>query len=77
MKITLLQDDILRGYDSGGGCRDRSAEITIDVKLHPRMKRKVAIYETLGLLLGHAINHEQLEDISDHLLDVFDQLEPI
>jgi hypothetical protein len=75
-RITVRMDPTLRNHDSGGGYRISKAEIFIDSSLSQRMKRKIALYETLGSLLEYSIPHDQLEDISDVLLSVFDQLEP-
>ena len=73
MEITLTKSDISE-YDTGGGTREVEAVITIDSKLSPRLQRQVAIYETLGCMLGYALTHEQLETITDTLGDVLDQL---
>ena len=67
-------DDSLRYHDTGGGYRITKAEIYIDSSLPQRMKRKIALYESLGSLLEYT--HEQIDDISDVLLEVLDQLEP-
>ena len=75
-RITIKLDPELKYHDTGGGFRDTTALILIDNNLSQRMKRKVALYETLGSLLEYSIGHDQLEDISDVLLTVLDQLEP-
>lgn len=75
-RITLNLDDGLRYHDTGGGYRITRAAIYIDSSLPQRMKRKIALYESLGSLLEYALSHEQIEEISDILLEVLDQLEP-
>lgn len=76
IKLNLVANSF-SGYDTGGGIRDVKAEITIDSRLHPRVKRHLAIYEALGCALGFCFSHEQLEDLTDLIIDVLDQLEPI
>jgi len=75
-RIILNLDDTLRYHDTGGGYRITHGEIYIDSSLPQRMKRKIALYETLGSLLEYCFTHEQIDDISDVLLEVLDQLEP-
>ncbi len=75
-RISLKFDDILRYHDTGGGYRITKAEIFIDSSLPQRMKRKIALYESLGSLMESSISHEQIDDISDVLVEVLDQLEP-
>lgn len=75
-RISVNLDSSLRNHDSGGGYRITKADIYIDSSLSQRMKRKVVLYEALGSLLEYSVTHDQLEDISDVLVTVFDQLEP-
>ena len=75
-RIILHFDEGLRYHDTGGGYRITRGEICIDASLSQRMKRKIALYESLGSLLEFCLSHEQLEEVSDILVDVLDQLEP-
>lgn len=77
MEIKVERDNTLGHYDTGGGVRDVNCLITINGDLPLRVQRQVAIYETLGTLLGYSLSHRQLEDITDTIMDVLDQLEPI
>jgi len=77
MEIEIANSPELNHYDGGGGCREVKAKIEIAEGLSPRMKRKTALYETLGCVMGYIIPHEQIDDISDILLNVLDQLEPL
>ena len=77
MDIKLQRISGLSEHDTGGGIREVSAIISIDKKLTKRQKRKVAMYETLGVLLDFSLSHDQIEEITDILMDVFDTLEPI
>lgn len=75
-RVTIILDPEIKYYDTGGGCRETTSVIHIDESLSQRVKRSVAIYETLGSLLEYTVSHEQLEDITGVLVDVLDQLEP-
>jgi hypothetical protein len=75
-RISIYLDDVVRYHDCGGGYRTTRGEIYIDSSLPQRMKRKIALYESLGSLLEYSLTHEQIEDISDVLLSVLDQIEP-
>jgi len=77
MEIIVNKDKDLSNYNTGGGTRDLTAVITLDDTLSPRMKRHTLIYETLGIMLGYAIAHEQLEGLADILVEALDQLEPV
>ena len=77
MEIDLIRDKSLSPHDTGGGVRVVKATIIIDENLPPRMQRRIAIYETLGCCLGYVLPHDQIENLSDALMDVFDELEPI
>lgn len=75
IEVTRVKD--LSLHDTGGGTRDVKAVITVDDNMPPRMQRKVVLYETIGLVLGYIMTHEQVDDFANLLLDVLDQLEPI
>lgn len=77
MEIQVIRDKEMAGYNTGGGLREVKAVIFIDDSLHPRTKRHIAIYETLGCCLDYVLSHNRLENLADTLLDVLDQLEPI
>ena len=77
MEITIKTNPNLSQYDTGGGIREINAVITIDETLSPRLKRQVVIYETLGCLLGFVLEHNQLEDITEVLVDALDQLDTL
>ena len=76
MDIEIKKDKNMAAFDTGGGMRQVNAVITIDSKLSKRMKRKVVLYETLGCCLDYVLTHGRLEELSETLLDVFDQIEP-
>ena len=76
MEIKVTQED-MGAYDSGGGCREVIANIVIDEKLHPRMKRVAVVYEVLGSCLGYMLSHESLDDITNAVVEGLDQLDPV
>ena len=77
MEIELRRDKCLCDHDTGGGMREIKTVITIDDCQSKRMKRHSAIYETLGACLSYSIPHEQLMELTEALMDIFDQLEPL
>lgn len=76
MEIEIIKAD-MAAYDTGGGTRQVKTQIEVCRSLHPRQQRRIVIYETSGSCLGYVIAHEQLEDLTDALMDALDQLEPI
>jgi len=57
--------------------RTVQAEIIIDGDQPKRIQRHALIYETLGACLDFLFTHEQIDDLTDTLVDALDQLEPI
>ncbi len=74
MEIAVQRDD-LSALDCGGGYRLVSAEIFVDSHQSVRQQCQAAIYETLGLMLDNVISHERLQEMTDTLGEVLDQLE--
>ena len=77
MEIILKKQSDMSAFDTGGGTREVTVVIEIDSTMHPRQQRQQAIYETAGACLGFVLDHEQLEDFTEKLMDTLDQLEPI
>lgn len=74
MEIEVRKEQVLAHYDGGGGAREVSATIYIDLTKPGRMQRQILIYEVLGCCLGYVMPHEEIDELASILVDALDQL---
>lgn len=73
MEINLKTENMTLA--TGGGTREVISNIVISNKLDKREQRRVAVHEVLGCALEYIIDHKQLDDLADIVVDALDQLE--
>ena len=73
-EVKIRKEDLSQ-IDSGGGYRESKTDITIDSSLSPRLQRQAVLYETLSALLSPLYSHKAIQNITEVLGDVLDQLE--
>jgi len=75
MNVELKYDRTLGYYDTGGGCCDLTAIISIDPGADRDMQRRAVIHEAMEAMFGFSMTHDQIQDAEDVLCDALEQWE--